>query len=314
MVQCNSQTCQKLYFLVLFLIHCCNLIFNVLYGGVRLRKELDKLNFAKIFDKLCRDSQKSNITLSSEDNLGIRADKLSKLRSENDAVKPSVDDLLSISQYFHISLDELTGNKVEISNNEVSLLDIVEPLFTLSQLTDIKIEHTFVPAHTEAIGFPPNETEFIEVEAKEGDICISFEHEQIKRILGEWSEALKIKENFETGESLYTNWKNGIMEASSNRLEKWDFRNKEEEGDRLYKRLMKAHYDYCITQGGAYALVNLPGNWSEVEIEFIDNYVRCNPHLNTGEYINALSLARAKRAENDGFMNIPDGNDEELPF
>lgn len=100
---------------------------------------MDKKIFSKNFKRLVNQQDISYVELSKK--VDIRQDKLSKFANPNNSVKPSIDDLIALSQYFNISIDELIGNntKPKQSNHpEHHLYEFISLLLKLDKIFSLE--------------------------------------------------------------------------------------------------------------------------------------------------------------------------------
>lgn len=215
-------------------------------------------NFSVVFNKLCQKSGMKNVQL--EENLGIRADKISKLRSGKTEVKPTVEDLLSISEYFNISIDELLGNKPKKEDKDNSMREIVESLFLIANIAEIKIEK-----QGEKSASSKN--------------CLVFKNPHICDFLSEWSDAINMRSNLQSGKSLYATWRKGILEASEERLRKYEYMTEKEMADLLTDDLLSDYSDAYARYindnkfyGDVESFMYLTGDWTRDKLQLIEKY------------------------------------------
>lgn len=86
-----------------------------------------------------------------------------------------------------------------------------------------------------------------------------------------------MKTKFQTGNALYSNWENGILELANSRLRKWNFRTKEEESKRLIEKLEKEYEEFNRSQYREYPTVCSCGLWSREDIALIEEYATSVP-------------------------------------
>ena len=98
---------------------------------------MDKNTFSQNFNSLISQRDVKIKDLSSK--TGIRPEKLSKFRNSDDPVNPSVDDLIAISNFFNITIDELLGHTKE-ENPQSIMLNFITLLLKLQQSEYVDIE------------------------------------------------------------------------------------------------------------------------------------------------------------------------------
>lgn len=104
---------------------------------------MDKNIFSQNFNSLISQRDVKIKDLSSK--TGIRSEKLSKFRNSDDPVNPSVDDLISISDFFNVSIDELLGHSKQ-ENPQSIMLDFFHNILKLEPYVDIRIDSNMYEA------------------------------------------------------------------------------------------------------------------------------------------------------------------------
>lgn len=105
---------------------------------------MDKFKFSTNFNNLTSKYDIKYVELSRK--TGIRADKLSKFSNPENKVLPSVDDLVALSQFFKISVDQLLGlsepesDKLE-TNKAFLTYNFLSKFFELNKLIPLEIEY-----------------------------------------------------------------------------------------------------------------------------------------------------------------------------
>lgn len=104
---------------------------------------MDKFKFSTNFNNLTSKYNIKYVELSRK--TGIRADKLSKFSNPKNKVLPSVDDLVALSQFFKVSVDQLLGlsesesDKLETSKAFLTY-NFLSKFFELNKLIPLEIE------------------------------------------------------------------------------------------------------------------------------------------------------------------------------
>lgn len=118
---------------------------------------MDKKIFSKKFKELVNQQDISYVELSKK--VDIRQDKLSKFANPNNSVKPSIDDLIALSQHFNISIDELIGNSIKSSpdkenmpNNKI--YQFISLLLKLDEIFPLKFKTYNIQIDISNNGFP----------------------------------------------------------------------------------------------------------------------------------------------------------------
>lgn len=136
---------------------------------------------------------------------GIDKNKITKLRSHKYSVQPTIDDLIAISDYYNVSIDELLKKDSSDKENRKieNLGDVLKLLFLIDDEIGISIENVSVPDPyiDENTVYPVNEYE------KEVN-CIYFNDSSLDSFISEWK---GIKENVETipdyGKKMVSLWR-----------------------------------------------------------------------------------------------------------
>lgn len=97
---------------------------------------MDKDIFSSNFNNLLIDKKIGLKELS--ERTGIRPEKLSKFKNPENSVHPSVDDLMKISEFFNISIDELIGHFKQ-ENPQSIMLNFIYNIIKLDPYVDIDV-------------------------------------------------------------------------------------------------------------------------------------------------------------------------------
>ncbi|MGF6990066.1 transcriptional regulator with XRE-family HTH domain [Lachnospiraceae bacterium PM6-15] len=241
--------------------------------------------------------------------IGSTQSGVAKYLSEKNTDKFNLEHLYEIATEYHVSIDSLLGLKLSEKNDDTSLGDVVSLLAQLEKIEPFKFgkvtyeESTYIPNDFDSDFDTTRETVAIHYDlSTEGGVAID-------TLITEWKEATKLCEHSPIGEDIKKIWIEKQLERGRKKLKKYGYRTKEEESERLLERLKKEYDEWERSQGGDYAHCELPGVWWRGEIELLEEYAIKHPYA-MADFENALNLAK----KSNGFMEIPDGIDEELPF
>lgn len=101
------------------------------------RTNMDKKTFSKRLKEL-REERKINKT-ELAGIIGCDQPKISKLENPDDKTMPTIDNLIMLSEYFHVSTDYLLGCDASHHTNSITLADVVQRLFDIETATNISI-------------------------------------------------------------------------------------------------------------------------------------------------------------------------------
>lgn len=167
---------------------------------------------------------------STQHDLAIKLDtyqsRISKcLRGEVDFTIPQ---LVSIADFYNVSLDSLIDDSSDKERSINSLSDLYSLLFSIFDNLKCHISNESVDDSSDTNNF-----------------CIVFEDDKIQEFLSEWKDALEMPNAFSNGKQLYTNWKTGVLSDNAGRLKKFSYRNiSEHETFLLYS--MFDHIQDCL--------------------------------------------------------------------
>lgn len=199
--------------------------------------------------KLMKDNHVSQSSLS--DIINGHQSRVSEcLNGKKDFTLPQI---ISISNYFNVSIDSLIGGQPKKTVEINSLSDICELLFILSENTDIHISNEYIDGYNlnkdeleyeatfnpelydlisedEINDLPTNGT--FHVPARKGGLCISFFDNAICNFLSEWSGAISMQK-LSNGKTLYNTWKEGVIQINKSKLKKYRYCDKTDCEDSL---------------------------------------------------------------------------------
>lgn len=184
-------------------------------------------NVLKLKNNIKRILKERNITQTTlSEKIGMPQSRISKILKSNDSDCFTVQQLAAIANYLHISVDTLLGIEPNKKNDQkdISLSDVIQKLFEINELTPIKIG-TCATGNLELIDQFTGET------IPEETHCIYFGNQCIRKLLEEWADLTAL--NTETKQKILKLWQEDTLSRNTERLYKWNFRNKREEGFRL---------------------------------------------------------------------------------
>lgn len=186
-----------------------------------------KKNILELMDK-------QNITQSKlSEETGIHQPFISKVLSCKDKSCFTIQQLIEIASFFHVSIDSLLGITVpEEQHSEKSLADVLEKLFEVDEDFSIEIKEQEIDSETEF-------DDFLGEPIKEIKQCVYFKNPYINNVLKEWKELkahTKISES--TQKKLLNLWKEDVLKANAMRFKKWNYKTKEEYGPALASLLL----------------------------------------------------------------------------
>lgn len=186
-----------------------------------------KKNILELMDK-------QNITQSKlSEETGIHQPFISKVLSCKDKSCFTIQQLIEIASFFHVSIDSLLGiTAPEEQHSEKSLADVLEKLFEVDEDFSIEIKEQEIDSETEF-------DDFLGEPIKEIKECIYFQNPYINNILKEWKELKAhnaISES--TQKKLLNLWKEDVLKANAMRFKKWNYKTKEEYGPALASLLL----------------------------------------------------------------------------
>ncbi len=145
--------------------------------------------FKRKFDTLYKQSDTKREDIAAK--TGIDKNKITKLRKIKYNTQPTVDDLIAISDYYHVTIDELIHPQKEaeqIENQEIyfnSLGDIVDALFEIDANVGLH---------------------FRILESKTPICMIYFDSELMNNFLNEWNDIRETTLKMRSGPKLYYLW------------------------------------------------------------------------------------------------------------
>ena len=199
---------------------------NIIYDTSILKR-----NIKKLMDK--DDSGLSQTKLAEK--FGMCQPRLSKLLNTDTSDCFTVQQVGTIANFFHVSIDSLFGIQPETSeetDQEITLYNILDKLFELDKLTEIEFRNRNVKSFGKA---PSDYRPYI-----------LFKNEQINKILDEWiSLRLKFDElhNTELKNKMFKLWKEDTLNEAKQCPQKYNFLTKRERQKELMDIILQKYED-----------------------------------------------------------------------
>lgn len=172
--------------------------------------------FKRKFDTLYKQSNTKRKDMAAK--TGIRGEKITKLRKIEDATQPTVDDLIAISNYFGVTIDELIRPQEKNEQEQFENMgQIIQTLFSLDKEIGISI-HPYIENHQEIMesGYPE---EFCTT--KYG---INFNNPEMENFISEWNTVKNSVESLpDYGESITATWKDACIKKHSHYLKEHNY-------------------------------------------------------------------------------------------
>lgn len=169
--------------------------------------------FKRKFDTLCKQNNTKRKEIAAK--TGIREEKITKLRDSESKynTQPTVDDLIAISDYFDVTVDELirpqTENKQEQFEN---MGQIIETLFSIDKEIGISI----VP-HTEHYDPYLDNIPLTKY-------LLDFDNTSMYNFISEWQTVKNNVENLpDYGASIAATWKDACIKKYSHYLKEFNY-------------------------------------------------------------------------------------------
>lgn len=174
---------------------------------------MDKKTFSKRLKEL-REERKINKT-ELAGIIGCDQPKISKLENPDDKTMPTIDNLIMLSEYFHVSTDYLLGIDNSHQADLITFADIIQRLFDIEAATNISIaEHEEERYEMGFSGYPDlvNRTMFELAFEEHGANDL-----YLNRFMAQWKEIqdfLKDKDD-KISAQMYELWKRDQLEKAS---------------------------------------------------------------------------------------------------
>lgn len=189
-----------------------------------------------------------------------------------------------IANFFETSTDKLLGfTPATTKADEATLADVLQKLFDINQLININMERIDI--------IDQNALPFDAV--PETYLALYFKNDALEKNLEEWAAVDSITtQDAEMKKKLLRLWKEEALSTAKARKAKWNFRNEEEEGKRLYEEIM-SQFDERMKQLARGTSENLiyPFFTTKDELELAEKYVQKNALLLPDEAFDALAFA-----------------------
>lgn len=215
--------------------------------------------------------------------IGVSQSRISDcLRGQRDF---TLSQFVDIANFFETSTDKLLGfTPVTAKADEATLADVLQKLFDIEQLININMERIDI-IDQNALPFDTG--------AQETYLALYFKNDALEKNLEEWAAVDSITtQDAEMKKKLLRLWKEEALSTAKSRKAKWNFRNEEEEGERLYEEIM-SQFDERMKQLARGTSENLiyPFFTTKDELELAEKYVQKNALLLPDEAFDALAFA-----------------------
>ena len=173
--------------------------------------------FKRKFDTLYKqnDTKREDIAAKT----GIDKNKITKLRRMKYDTQPTIDDLIAISDYYHVTVDELLRPQEETEQNKEqeksfdSLGDIAKSLFEIGKC---------IKLHLASINVEVGQTEYGEP-ITDYHTCIYFSNQRMCELLNEWKKISFATFDVGCGEKLKSLWEKDAIENYKQYTKENDF-------------------------------------------------------------------------------------------
>lgn len=197
---------------------------------------------------------------------GIRGEKITKLRKIEDATQPTVDDLIAISDYFNVTIDELLRPQEEVKQNKEqeesfnSLGDIAKSLFEIGKCINLHLSSINVEVGQTECGEPITDYH----------TCIYFSNQRMCELLNEWKKISFATFNISCGEKLKNLWEKDAIENYKQYTKENDFcRSDFEQGEILARNLLNYYRAFEADQASPrYPLTDRERNLIESQLGY----------------------------------------------
>lgn len=218
--------------------------------------------------------------------IGVSQSRISDcLRGQRDF---TLSQFVDIANFFETSTDKLLGfTPVTAKADEATLADVLQKLFDIEQLININMERIDI-IDQNALPFDTG--------AQETYLALYFKNDALEKNLEEWAAVDSITtQDAKMKKKLLRLWKEEALSTAKSRKAKWNFRNEEEEGKRLYEEIMSRFDERMehLARGGSESEINLiyPLFITQDELELAEKYVQKNALFLPDEAFDALGFA-----------------------
>lgn len=194
---------------------------------------------------------------------------------------------VDIANFFETSTGKLLGfTPVTAKADEATLADVLQKLFDINQLININMGRIdIIDQNASPLEAVP-----------ETYLALYFKNDALEKNLEEWDAVDSITtQDAKMKEKLLRLWKKEALSTAKSRKAKWNFRNEEEEGERLYEEIMSRFDEWMnhLARGGSESEINLiyPLFITQDELELAEKYVQKNALFLPDEAFDALGFA-----------------------
>lgn len=212
--------------------------------------------------------------------IGVSQSRISDcLRGQRDF---TLSQFVDIANFFETSTDKLLGfTPATAKADETTLADVLQKLFDIDQIIGIDIWED-LEEYVDDDGVPmPSPT-------------LYFNNNALGEILKEWAAVDSITtQDAEMKKKLLRLWKEEALSMAKSRKAKWNFRNEEEEGERLYEDIMSQFDEWmnCLARGTSEMNSIYSLFITQDELELAEKYVQKNALFLPDEALDALAFA-----------------------
>lgn len=220
--------------------------------------------FKRKFDTLYKqnDTKREDIAAKT----GIDKNKITKLRRMKYDTQPTIDDLIAISDYYHVTVDELLRPQEETEQNKEqeksfdSLGDIAKSLFEIGKC---------IKLHLASINVEVGQTEYGEP-ITDYHTCIYFSNQRMCELLNEWKKISFATFDVGCGEKLKSLWEKDAIENYKQYTKENDFcRSDFEQGEILARNLLNYYRAFEADQASPrYPLTDRERNLIESQLGY----------------------------------------------
>ena len=215
--------------------------------------------------------------------IGVSQSRISDcLRGQRDF---TLSQFVDIANFFETSTDKLLGfTPVTAKADEATLADVLQKLFDINQLININMERINITDQN-ALPFDT---------VPETYLALYFKNDALEKNLEEWAAVDSITtQDAEMKKKLLRLWKEEALSMAKSRKAKWNFRNEEEEGERLYEDIMSQFDEWmnCLARGTSEMNSIYSLFITQDELELAEKYVQKTALILPDEALDALAFA-----------------------